>query len=744
MARSVQSRASCSMTEVSERTCQSCPPRTETLYKEPGGDLEQGGTTAWMAVEPPQTHPLTPESGILSRRRRPSIQDLQHDALNTTTPDANPPSFHASQFGIILRHQRLRPADNSGLKHASTFPSRFIHLSNAFEFAGWGSVTRLKLSTDDYAAGLVRIQEQRKEQVLGQFLASGLAGNAVLGSVFYALPAVVAVGGIYSPISLFIATLVLFLWRPIMEELASALPISGGPYTYILNVSTKSFALVGAALLLLDFASTSIVSAATAATYLGGEVPSLPFPVWVGGIIVLVLFTLVSLIGILSMLVLMIASVVHWGLTGNSQIKANWELGRASKGTSTSSVARQIYYGICLGMLGLTGFECTPSYVSRIKAGKFPLVLRNLHLPAIFLNTLMMLLVLALVPLDVILGGANVLSVLAQASGGRWLRTWIVVDAIVVLCGGVLTGILSACELLTQLATHRVLPQFFLHPLPFSPFALFSSNHPTPSQTPYIAILAFAAFCGMLFATAGASLDVISEMFSLVWLCVMALFPISLLLLKFNRGRLPRKGSAGVGVLVLAGLVVGSVGAGNIAYKPRTAGYFAAYFLGIITLFSATQNKVHLLRWVYWVYDQYPTLHNGRATRAWGGGLIRVMQSLRGQEVCILVKTDEINNLFHMIVYVCKNEETANLKIVHFYEDEKGIPSELEANAKILDEAFPEITIDLILVSGHFEPPSVAALSHHKRIPQALMFMTCPSVGCPYSIADFGTRIISL
>lgn len=65
-----------------------------------------------------------------------------------------------------------------------------------------------------------------------------------------------------------------------------------------LNVSTKTFALVGAALLLLDFASTAIVSAATAATYLGGEVPSLPFPVWVGAVLVLVLFTLVSLIGV--------------------------------------------------------------------------------------------------------------------------------------------------------------------------------------------------------------------------------------------------------------------------------------------------------------------------------------------------------------------------------------------------------------------------------------------------------------
>ena len=69
-----------------------------------------------------------------------------------------------------------------------------------------------------------------------------------------------------------------------------------------------------------------------------------------------------------------------------------------------------------------------------------------------------------------------------------------------------------------------------------------------------------------------------------------------------------------------------------------------------------------------------------------------------------------------MILYVRQNEETSCLKIVHFHDDKQkdGPPSELEANAKsqyslnlllacsdlifppVLDEAFPEITIDLV------------------------------------------------
>jgi hypothetical protein len=42
----------------------------------------------------------------------------------------------------------------------------------------------------------------------------------------------------------------------------------------------------------------------------------------------------------------------------------------------------------------------------------------------------------------------------------------------------------------------------------------------------------------------------------------------------------------------------------------------------------------------------------------------------------------KINILFHMILYVRKSEETSYVKIVHFCEEEKGTPSELEANAK--------------------------------------------------------------
>ncbi|KAG6840423.1 hypothetical protein C0991_006817 [Blastosporella zonata] len=134
--------------------------------------VEEGGSR-WIAIEPPQS-------------RHAAHSDYAYPG---------PPSFRDSQFDVVLRRQRLRPKEGGGRKLAA-LPSRFLHLPNEFEFAGWGSMTRVTLTGDDQRAGENRLQEIRRQRVLGQFTASALAGNAVLGSVFYALPAVVAVSNV--------------------------------------------------------------------------------------------------------------------------------------------------------------------------------------------------------------------------------------------------------------------------------------------------------------------------------------------------------------------------------------------------------------------------------------------------------------------------------------------------------------------------------------------------------------------
>ena len=96
-------------------------------------------------------------------------------------------------------------------------------------FAGWGTISNLKLSEDS-------MEEEKgfkKDKKLGKWTAISIAGCAVAGSPFYAFPSIVAVAGVYSPLPLFISTLILGLYRPILELLAELFPQSGANYLYL-------------------------------------------------------------------------------------------------------------------------------------------------------------------------------------------------------------------------------------------------------------------------------------------------------------------------------------------------------------------------------------------------------------------------------------------------------------------------------------------------------------------------------
>ena len=64
----------------------------------------------------------------------------------------------------------------------------------------------------------------------------------------------------------------------------------------------------------------------------------------------------------------------------------------------------------------------------------------------------------------------------------------------------------------------------------------------------------------------------------------------------------------------------------------------------------------------------------------------------------------QIPSLLEAALYVRRNEATARLIFVHAYDRTENIPSEIEANCKILDEAFPSMTIDLVFLKGTFSP----------------------------------------
>lgn len=97
-----------------------------------------------------------------------------------------------------------------------------------------------------------------------------------------------------------------------------------------------------------------------------------------------------------------------------------------------------------------------------------------------------------------------------------------------------------------------------------------------------------------------------------------------------------------------------------------------------------------------------------------------------------------------MLSYVRANETTTNVKLVHFYASVDTIPSELEANYKIVDEAFPAITVDLVFVQGTFDLVGAHVVCEKYGVPHGMAFIGCPDKDKGDSYEDFrDMRIIS-
>jgi hypothetical protein len=105
------------------------------------------------------------------------------------------------------------------------------------------------------------------------------------------------------------------------------------------------------------------------------------------------------------------------------------------------NVPSKIYFGFCTGLLGITGFETSANFVEQQKKGVFPKTLRNMWLIVTIINPLTSLLAFSILPYETImLNSSSLLSSMAEKSAGLWLKYLLVVDAVMVLSGAVLTA----------------------------------------------------------------------------------------------------------------------------------------------------------------------------------------------------------------------------------------------------------------------------------------------------------------
>lgn len=566
---------------------------------------------------------------------------------------------------------------------------------------------------------------------LNELEATAICGNDISSSCLYVSALAITYAGQYAWLALLLVAAVLFLFRKIYGEVVGALPLNGGAYNVLLNTTSKSNASLAAALTILSYMATAVISASEAMHYLHTLWEGLPvLPATMG---LLGLFLVLTLLGMSeSAKVAVVIFLVHLATLTLLVGAGIWYL--ATHGLDTlslnfrapvkGSVATALFYGFSAAMLGISGFESSANFVEEQAPGVFQKTLRNMWAVVSFFNPVLALLAVGVLPL-VVVGQhtETLLAHLGQVAAGRWLAVLISIDAVAVLSGAVLTSFVGVSGLMKRMALDRIWPQSFLQ-----------ENR---RGSNYIILLSFFALCVSILLITRGQLGPLAGVYTISFLAVMAFFAIGNFLLKGKRRRLPRPVYATIPTVVLAllGVVVGLFG--NVKLHPEHLVTFLQYFVPTMLLVVVMLERVAILKLVLHGIQRLSERYG-----SWSryGRLVvhRLLRELNQQEFVFFTKGDNVSNLNKVMAYVVENEFTNRLKIVTLLPEGEQIAPELLNDVRVLDRAYEQIEVEFVTRSGTFGPELIDDLSREWGIPKNFMFIGSPGDRFPYQISELG------
>lgn len=566
---------------------------------------------------------------------------------------------------------------------------------------------------------------------LNQLQATAICGNDISSSCLYVSALTILYAGQYAWISLLIVAAVLFLFRKIYAEVVGAIPLNGGAYNVLLNTSTKRLASLAATLTVLSYMATAVISASEGMHYLHGIFENLN--VTIATVVVLVLFTGLAILGIgesafvaviifmthIGTLALLVLASIWFVLThGLDTFHINWQTP-----ITAGSIETALFLGFSAAMLGISGFESSANFVEEQEQGVFPKTLRNMWGIVSFFNPVIAILLISVIPLTEV--GENKESLLAhlgETTGGSWLAWLISIDAVMVLCGAVLTSFVGVSGLLNRMTLDRILPNYFLKQ--------------NKRGSHYRIVLSFLILCiSVLFATNG-HLESLAGVYTFSFLAVMALFGIGNLLLKYKRRKLPRPERArGISVVIAVASVI-SAFFGNMLLNINSFYTFLQYMVPALIFIGIMLNRVTLIRLLIEALEYfYQPLR--KMVILSNRYLEKLSSEINSQEFVFFTKGEDITILNKVLQYVEDNETTKKLKIVHVKKD--TVDNEvLKKDLEVLDRAYGGLDIEYIEIDGVFGPEIIDELSEKWKIPKNFMFIGSPGNKFSYRVADLG------
>ncbi len=566
---------------------------------------------------------------------------------------------------------------------------------------------------------------------LNQLEATAICGNDISSSCLYVSALAIFYAGQYAWVSLLMVAGVLFLFRKIYGEVVGALPLNGGAYNALLNTTKKSTASLAAALTVLSYMATAVISASEAVKYAYSIWNSIPIlPVTIG---LLLLFMGLVIIGIgesskvaiaififhLVSLTLLCGFCLYYFFTnGFDTLINNFHM------PVEGGIVQALFFGFSAAMLGISGFESSANFVEEQKPGVFPKTLRNMWIVVSIFNPLIAFLALALIPMEVVNNNQEaLLSFLGNISGGSWLSFMVGLDAALVLSGAVLTSFVGVGGLMERMALDRILPSILL-----------TKNKRKSSY--YIYILFFILCTSILFVTGG-DLAKLAGVYTIAFLSVMVLFGLGNFLLKVKRERLPRPERASWIALIVAIVAVISAIVGNIVLNPPYLLIFIEYLIPTLFVVFFMLYHSYILR-AFLTVSTYVFPNNNKFFNRINKRTKRKIAEISGQQFVFFTNNDNVHNLNKVMLYIKKNETTRRLKIVAVLDKGIEVAQNLKNDIDVLDRAYPDIHIEFIEEPGEFGPEKIQELSKRWKIPTNFMFIGAPSEKFPYQVQELG------
>ncbi len=593
---------------------------------------------------------------------------------------------------------------------------------------------------------------------LGELASTAISGNDISSSVLYVSALAIFWAGQYAWVTLSIVAVVLFFFRKIYGEVVGALPLNGGAYNALLNTTSKRMASLAAALTLLSYMATAVISASEGMHYLANILHFLhhptPFPinyifptyVEIATVGLLSIFATLVINGIsesakvaigiflfhlFSLVLLTTAIVIYLTHHGLEVFDAN-----QSYMPQGGNLTRAIFLGFAASMLGISGFESSANFVEEQKHGVFPKTLKNMWIVVSVFNPLMAILAITIFPIseiytDVANNSSTLLSDMANISAGGWLKFIITIDAVLVLSGAVLTSFVGVSGLLERMTLDRILPQ-----------GLLKKNS---KGTSYRIILMFLILSVSVLIITKGNVLLLAGVYTISFLSVMGLFVIGNILLKLKRKKLPRPERAPWFGLIIAMIGVGVALFGNIIMPPKVVEHvnhitgevtketlpsnlslFLPYFFVAMGFIVIMLNRIVILRSV---------LKMIKRTNKY---VIDTINDIISQEFVFFTKGDHLSNLNKVMMYIRDNEHTRKIKIVTVIKKGEKSHKKLATDIEFLDREYPDIHIDYVEIEDTFGPELIQKLSKKWDIPVNFMFIGSPGDRFPYRIEELG------